>query len=160
MQTAIIDRDRIRQSLEDAFNEVLETMFFELPVDSPAGAAPVPGARGAEAAFTGETEGRRIQGRYQIAVEPPMLSRLAQDFLGLDELEPPGETQTTSVLSELANMLCGSTLSRLVPEARLRIAPPQPAGLDALVAACAEPWIETPLECGRMWVRVEVREDA
>jgi hypothetical protein len=172
MIESLQDQQRIRQSCLEALNEVLETMFFELPVDQPSGAPPSASSRAAAASFTGEIDGRSLSGAFQVAVEPPMLSRLAQDFLGLDEMEPPDESQSANVLCELANMLCGSTLSRLEPEARLRIAPPRtvdlspeplavsPQPAESNLTPRASAWIDTPLECGTLWVRLEVREDA
>jgi hypothetical protein len=163
MIASLQDQQRIRRSCLEALNEVLETMFFELPVDEPSGAPPSASSRAAAARFTGEIDGRPLAGSFQVAVEPPMLSRLAQDFLGLDEMEPPDESQTANVLCELANMLCGSTLSRLEPEARLRIAPPQtsdvtPESAEVEPGPLSSAWIDTPLECGTLWVRLEVRE--
>lgn len=165
MTTASLDSRQIRAACQEALAEVLETMFFELPVDEPAGLAPPAEATTVVARFLGQIGDGIFEGRFRVAIDEPMLYRLTQDFLGLDELEMPEASQTLSVHRELANMLCGSTLSRLSPEAHLRIAPPEalPPGSAEPVpgpGVRTSPWIDTPLECGRLWVKVEVWEAA
>ena len=56
--------------------------------------------------------------------------RSAADFLGVDEGELTGH-QVGEVVCELANMICGSVLSRMESAATFRIAPPK-------LADCAE----------------------
>lgn len=159
MAAALLEEDRVRSACQEALIEVLETMFFELPVEEPAQREPQEAARRALARFTGELEQQGLAGWLQVAIDPPMLSRLTQDFLGLDEMEAPGEEQTASVLGELANMLCGSTLSRLEPEARLRIATPEPDA-ETPPGTPVSGWMELPLECGSIWVRLAVQRGA
>lgn len=139
-----------------AILEVLETMFFELPADEGQCAAPRSGVRSAVVQFAGT-----MPGLLRVAIEPHMLSRLTQNFLGLDELEPPSIAEERQVLCELANMLCGAALSRFEPDGRLSIGSPEETALnpqEEAIAAASLPWIRSPLECGDIWVHLEIAE--
>jgi hypothetical protein len=116
----------------EASLEVLETMFFELPLEEP---SPVQ----APAPYHGS-----LEGTLEVAVARPSSARLAAAFLGLESGEA-GEVEQRQVAMELANMLCGATLSRLEPDGRLKIEQPR-------IVGTAEPeskaWMNLALEDG------------
>ena len=137
----------LRSACHQAVLEVLETMFFELPLDTPLNtSSPAPSGCCATARFEGS-----ITGALTVVLTANAPQRLAASFLGLDD-EEAGPAEWQSVVIELANVLCGATMSRMEPAGRLRIeqpvllpVPPTPAG----------PWLSFALECGRLEVHVE-----
>jgi hypothetical protein len=126
----------IHTALEAAVGDVLETMCFTSVLASSEKAI----AASAEPAFTAELhfEGHAT-GDFRLAV-PVKLARLVTScFLGRDEAEV-SDCQAGEVVCELANMICGSVLSRLDSKAIFHITHPEltvseaAAGFDA--AAC------------------------
>jgi hypothetical protein len=85
-----------------------------------------------------------LEGTLEVAVARPSSARLAAAFLGL-ESDEAGEVEQRQVAMELANMLCGATLSRLEPDGRLKIEQPR-------IVGTAEPeskaWMNLALEDG------------
>jgi len=139
----------LREASIQAALEVLETMFFEIPVEGPQesdGAST--SSLCALATFTGSAEGLLV-----VSLTPPALERLSASFLGLEEPEI-SESQAAGVLCELANMLCGSTLSRLDPGARIAIAPPRLVHSDQV---SSRGWLRFPLECGSLAISLTYR---
>lgn len=131
---------QVRQACRSALLEVLETMFFELPVselevvEQQAGESCL-----IRAGFHGSADGA-----MQLAISCGICGRLAASFLGKEEDEVScGERCSTA--RELANMLCGASLSRLQPHGRMSIETPEP-----IEAADREsgPWLRYPLEGG------------
>ena len=105
--------------------EVLETMFFSTaePVEC------LPGPQQddwitATVGFRGEHSGK-----FWVTLSPELARSMAAGFLGeeADELTVDVETQ---VGCELANMICGGVLSRLYPDTRPRIGPPERSTAD------------------------------
>lgn len=145
MQGAKLDRAEVRQALEGAVLEVLETMCFEFPADEPEpGGIPDEDTVRAEARFEGS-----LRGVLHVALSGDAPRRLAAAFLGLEE-EQVGEREILLMASELANMLCGATMSRLEPHGRLRIAPPEAVRGGPL---CQDGgWLRFPLEAGEVAV--------
>lgn len=137
----------LRSACHQAVLEVLETMFFELPVDAPlVSSSPAPSGTSAAARFGGS-----LTGALTLVLAGTAPQRLAASFLGLDDAEI-GPAEWQSVVVELANVLCGATMSRLEPAGRLRI--DQPVLLP--VPPCPEgPWLGFTLECGRLDVHVQ-----
>lgn len=132
--------------------EVLETMFFELPLaplreDSPP--ADVPGAA---VEFSG-TRG----GRLAVRLDTAAARRLAASFLGREDERTVTGPEIELVVLELANMLCGVTLSRIEPQGRFQIAAPR---LESCAPEEAGPWLVAPLESGRVAVRLRCGEAA
>jgi hypothetical protein len=100
----------------NAATEVLETMFF---VDVLPEGGPEDGASmlSAELQFQG-----RVSGRFGVRVPLPGGRVMAANFLGSEQAS---EVQAGQVLCELANMLCGSVLSRIEEEARFELGHPE-----------------------------------
>jgi CheY-specific phosphatase CheX len=130
----------LRHACRQAVLEVLETMFFEVPLEED---IPSPehetDALIALARFDGS-----IEGWLCVAISQSCAGPLAAGFLGLDE-EETGEDERRSMLIELTNIVCGATLSRLDPSGRLHIHQPVLVESPHL---CDVPWLRFPLACG------------
>lgn len=111
-------------ALDTAVKEVLERMFF-VETEDAADSRPAAGADtvAVRLAFEGEPSGW-----LRLQVAPPLARSLAADFLGMHEGEVSA-SQVESVVCELANMICGSLLSRVESKTTFRLCPPsrQPA---------------------------------
>jgi CheY-specific phosphatase CheX len=84
------------------------------------GAAPVPaGGLAARVAFRGSPSGA-----FTIAIDSSAARSLAAGFLAAEETEL-SPTRTGEVVCELANMICGSVLSRLEPDAAFELLHPE-----------------------------------
>lgn len=130
----------VQQACRSALLEVLETMFFELPVEEIEEVpAPAEGSCLVKAGFHGS-----LDGMLQLALSCPTCVRLAAAFLGTDEAEI-GEAERCNTAKELANMLCGASLSRLRPSGRLSIETPSAISEPEPDSG---PWLRFPLEGG------------
>ncbi|MEP7366242.1 MAG: chemotaxis protein CheX [Acidobacteriota bacterium] len=127
----VFDAMRLREEahvakcLQEAAEEVLETMFF-LTVDREVEWEEVSGKEHhyAEMDFQGAAEGR-----LELAVSEDLAPVLASGFFGKDESElTPAEI--AAVICELANMLCGSVLSRLESGSLFQLGAPQMMATD------------------------------
>jgi len=109
------------EMLAAAAGEVLETMFFT-PVYGPAPAgASVSGPRmAARISFQGTPSGVLI-----LSVPEPAARALAANFLASEGDDPLPVSQLRGVVSELANMVCGSLLSRVESEEHFRLSSPE-----------------------------------
>ncbi|SRR5579871_229850 len=106
-------------------SEVLEGMFYtsplgDAPEDAPAGDISV------ALSFQGQPPGT-----FGLCTSPETGRKLAASFLGLDE-ESVTDEKNEEVLCELANMLCGSALSRIESNSIFALSQPkkEPAGSD------------------------------
>ena len=109
-----------QRALHDSVREVLEKMFFVEALDEPPGETDSPdGGLAVELTFEGSPSGA-LTLRVSIAAA----RQIAADFLGQDEsgLSP---AQVGEVVCELANMICGSVLSRVESTATFHLAPPR-----------------------------------
>jgi len=98
----------IQETLRLSAAEVVETMFFaELLGEAPAREDGLTAKLG----FHGGPSGV-----FTVEVSGCAARSLAAAFLALDEAEVSGE-HAAEVVCELANMICGSALSRLEPDA-------------------------------------------
>jgi CheY-specific phosphatase CheX len=114
-----VTEPEIRQALQDAVLDVLEKMFFATPLEEPDESGSPADGIAVELAFEGEPSGTLF-----LSMSTPAAGRIAADFLGLDESEV-STAQTTDVVCELANMICGSVLSRVESTVRFRLASPR-----------------------------------
>jgi CheY-specific phosphatase CheX len=103
----------------DSATEVLETMFFATVTGEPAPDAP--GGRWISAGLS--FQGGRA-GRFGVRTPVETGRKIAATFLGLEEDELT-DSQTGEVMCELANMVCGSALSRLDGRARFDLRHPE-----------------------------------
>jgi CheY-specific phosphatase CheX len=113
----VIEQD-LEQLLSGTVDSVLETMFFSIPLGP---AEPETGAEVLEArlAFHGSPSG--ILG---VCLSTPSARLLAAGFLGEDE-ETLTDSQPGEVVCELANMLCGTLVSRLENEETFDLTSPE-----------------------------------
>ncbi len=124
---------QVAESLALAASDVLETMFFcSVLAEVPVGTAP-PKAVAARLPFSGARSGvfsvRLTEGAAQV---------IAAGFLA-EETREPSQEQVAEVVCELANMMCGSVLSRLDRGAHFDLGSPalvDSAELSAPEAVC------------------------
>ena len=109
------------EMLTAASGEVLETMFFTeiRGIASERGAAAESGL-GARLRFEGTPSGV-----LTVRVSEPALRGLAANFLASEPDEDAADPQLELVMAELANMICGSLLSRVKTETQFRLLSPE-----------------------------------
>jgi hypothetical protein len=106
-----------------AVEEILEIMYFQTVLASAEGTAP-PNADSDGPSLTAEVrfQGNR-SGRFRVGVPIKLARLLGAAFLGRDEAEV-SDSDAAEVVCELANMICGSVLSRLERQATFEITHP------------------------------------
>ena len=111
----------IREALQASVNEVLEKMFFVETLGESLRPTEDPndGEIGVALTFQGMPSGS-----FLLRVTPRAARQIAADFLGIDEAEV-SDVQTSEVVRELANMICGSVLSRVESSAVFQLAAPR-----------------------------------
>ncbi len=142
------DRTEVKRQLTAAAEEVLETMFFaSIEESSTDGATHESTDRiGAAVSFHGTCEGR-----LAITLDRDAAQSLAASFFGDGEDGNCGDTgECASVMAELANMVCGSMLSRLEKKAIFCLETPEAVPVGAEVRG----WIETNLVLGNGLLRL------
>lgn len=116
----------LEQTLVESATEVLETMFFSTVI----GGA-VPEASGEPAHSTEPRASAQLSfrgnpsGGFRVSLPLACGRKMAASFLGLEE-ESVSDRQVSEVICELANMLCGSVLSRLERETLFELSSPEP----------------------------------
>jgi CheY-specific phosphatase CheX len=106
--------------LRGAAEQVLETMFFAAVSPEAPEAAGEPRVA-ARLSFRGEPSGT-----FAVSLSEAAARAIAANFVGAekeDDLEP---ARVAEVVAELANMICGSVLSRLESESEFDLGPPEP----------------------------------
>lgn len=122
--------EAVRQLLSDSAQNALETMFFTTPDRISVELARPDG----ELIAASLTLQGAPPGRFGMIVSAPAARTIAGNFLGsADEAKLP-LSQVSGVIGELANMICGTMLSDLEPEANFDISEPATA-----FAAASEP---------------------
>ena len=142
-----------RQALRDSVDEVLEKMFFaqtlgEVPGADEAGDSPAD-TIAVELTFEGEPSGSLC-----LRLTADAAREIAADFLGMEGAEI-SIGQISEVVRELANMICGSVLSRVESAATFRLGVPRivTAGEEcagSLWTTC----YRVPLSHGRLTVKI------
>jgi Chemotaxis phosphatase CheX len=112
-------RTDVQQIFLESASEVLETMFFTGVAEEDSEEGCGDSLMCAELAFRGSPSGR-------FGVRTPVATGrlVAASFLGLEAAEV-SEAQIGDVVCELANMFCGSVLSRLEAGARFELMHPE-----------------------------------
>ena len=107
--------------LQPAFTEVLETMFFTSVLDNGAcrGVPKDTAAVSSRLTFRGDPSGV-----FEIGITSDAARSLAAGFLGEDE-QDLSEGRAGEVVCELANMLCGSVLSRIGSDFTFELSHPE-----------------------------------
>ena len=110
----------VKEVLAECTEEVLEQMFFVRPLSEPAqDESAEPPHIMAELNFEGEPSGS-----FSLSVSPAAARSIAADFLAEEE-NILSEQQVEEVICELANIICGSVLTRLESRITFRLASPQ-----------------------------------
>jgi CheY-specific phosphatase CheX len=111
----------MHQALADSVREVLGKMFYVNLSDDAADAGRGPGseALAARLIFDGDPPGS-----FRLDLDVTLAQRAAAGFLYEDPAELTRE-QIHDVICELANMICGSALSRIESTATFRLAKPE-----------------------------------
>lgn len=109
------------EMLVEATGEVLETMFFT-GVYGPAQAAAAAAEPrvAARLSFEGTPSGA-----LTLSVSEPAMRALTANFLASDQDDALPSSQLGCVVCELANMICGSLLSRVKTEEHFRLSAPE-----------------------------------
>jgi CheY-specific phosphatase CheX len=144
----MVSSDQLQQIFLESASEVLETMcFVGVLGDTQSGEAdPV----SAELRFRGNPSGY-----FGVRMAPETAKLIAANFLG-KETEEITDADMEQVLGELANMVCGSVLSRVEAGARFALSHPVilPAGHGSVYPEAVQSTLE--LEEGLMviWMAV------
>lgn len=107
------------QVLSDSAADVLESMFFTAPEGESEPDNPTGPSISARLPFSGKTPGR-----FGVRIPLETARKIAASFLGVEE-DAVAEAQIGEVICELANMLCGSVLSRLEKDCRFELSKPE-----------------------------------
>jgi CheY-specific phosphatase CheX len=108
------------RALRDSVREVLEKMFFVQPLDAPFQDTETAGGDVAvKLTFDGSPSGA-----LTLCVSHSAARQIAADFLGADQADL-SSSQIHEVVCELANMICGSVLSRVESTATFRLSKPE-----------------------------------
>lgn len=113
-----VTEQNYHEMLSQTAESILETMFFTVPLGpaEPETENPVVKAR---LAFHGNPSGQ-----LEVCLSETCARQLASDFLGEAE-ETLTDTQPGEVVCELANMLCGSLVSKLEKREKFDLSSPE-----------------------------------
>jgi CheY-specific phosphatase CheX len=126
-----VTKTELRHALEECTATVLEKMFFVQPVDAGA-----PAFAGSDSDLICAVEfGGDPSGRLALRVSIGAARSIAADFLGEDEGAISG-FQVGQVICELANIICGSVLSRIEGGTTFRL--DSPRLLSTWKSSCAD----------------------
>jgi hypothetical protein len=141
--------------IPECCSEVLDAMYFttllgSVPLDAVPDCRPDADAHAFSLCFVGD-----ISGRFGLHLEQATARTLAANFLGEAEADV-SSTQVSEAVGELANMLCGSLMSRVEGEHSFALSHPE-AGLlapcddgDLLVSL-----LETDIGIITIWILIE-----
>ncbi|HEY7392072.1 MAG TPA: chemotaxis protein CheX [Bryobacteraceae bacterium] len=113
----------LERALTECTEQVLEQMFFVQPVEEPVPQqSPQAGDSShisVDVGFSGEPSGRLL-----LRISKPAARSIAADFLAEDEAVL-SEQQVGEVICELANIICGSVLTRVESRTSFRLGSPR-----------------------------------
>ena len=115
----------IHDALQEAVHEVLETMFFVRELEDGAELSAAPDLA-AQLNFEGDPGGC-----LTLILAGHAARAVAADFLGAEE-DDLSDLQVEEVACELANMICGSVLSRTESETRFCLSSPHVVAVDQI----------------------------
>lgn len=120
--------------MTEAAIETLETMFFAVPDSISESASRPDGALIAVSlSFHGSPDGH-----FSLLVSEPLARTLAANFIGCEEADV-APLQVTSVAAELANMICGTALTKIESDASFDLAAPETIRISRAEPAPAAP---------------------
>ena len=114
----MVRSDQLQQIFIESASEVLETMFFVGALGESSEPPVAADLVSAELIFNGAPSGR-----FGVQMPPLTAKLIASNFLG-KEAEDITEAEPGQVTGELANMICGSVLSRVEASARFELLHP------------------------------------
>lgn len=125
---AEIDRVLAAREVVDPFAELLatsaekalETMFFTSLIQPPDCVSTIP----PDCIWVRVPFACELPGCLQLGVEPRAARAFAANFMGID-FDEPSEEQVEQTVCELANVICGSLLSKLESQHGFQILPPE-----------------------------------
>jgi CheY-specific phosphatase CheX len=115
----------LEASLLSSATDVLESMYFTSVTGASAGSIPGPGLA-ARLEFRGE-----LSGEFLLRMNLETARLLAANFFGEEE-SAVSETAIEDTVGELANMICGSVLSRMETESHFKLSHPSVARAEDL----------------------------
>lgn len=99
--------------------QVLETMFFLAPEETEGKQGPKEQVT-AYLAFHGA-----CAGNFRLQLSPSLAHYIACNFVGALDPSEVSQPQAEAVIGELANMICGATLSKAAPHALFALGTPE-----------------------------------
>jgi CheY-specific phosphatase CheX len=153
MERIEMESTEVQTALAEAVEEVLETMCFAMVLSSSETAIPAPAGSDPVHAML-RFEGTP-SGVFHLSIPVALARAAGSGFLGRDE-EEISDLEATEVVCELANMFCGSVLSRLEKETIFHLSSPVLVTGDAgfpFVGAGISRWFE--LEGGTLAVNLD-----
>jgi CheY-specific phosphatase CheX len=123
-----VQSEQIAVALGDAAQTVLETMFFMMAE----GEAEPMFAPDADLMRTAMTFNGHWTGTFEVRTPVACAHMIAQSFVGADDEMTP--ENVSEVMCELANMVCGSTLSNLANDRIFDLSKPQVCAAEEHVA--------------------------
>lgn len=144
-----LSEPRLAGCAGEAVERAIAEMFFEGLIEPAALNAGAPdGGRAARAVVRGT-----LTGMVDVHWDARAEASLASNFLGAADAGELTDEARQTVLCELANICCGSLLSRLDPGGRFDIETPR------LVAEpLGGPWLRFVLECGVVCLAARLEE--
>jgi hypothetical protein len=147
----------VEQTLREAAQFVLETMFFAESEPAAAQELPTDGQVGVQLSFDGQRRGRLV-----IQMPGAQARGLAGAFEGFPDADAVPAEAVEHVTAELANMVCGATLARLDPDGLFTLHSPS-LTCDFPVAAgepiVSECWLQVPyIADGLMYLALALEE--
>lgn len=121
--------EALAHALEASTADVLEKMFFIRGLGVVENEVPESGVT-AHLTFEGDPPGW-----LTLRITAPAARSIAADFLGAEEAEL-SDREVGEVVSELANVICGSALSRVETKSTFRLATPRIFGPDEVPGGC------------------------
>jgi len=119
-----MEPNEIQAAMAVAVEEVLETMCFASVLASAEGAAPPEADDGSPAITTALHFEGSPSGEFRLGVPVKLARVVGAGFLGREETDV-SDSQAEEVVCELANMICGTVLSRLESKATFQITHPE-----------------------------------
>jgi CheY-specific phosphatase CheX len=153
-----VEKNEIQPALASAVEEVLETMCFAGVLASAEGNVPPQADAGSPVVTAALHFQGNSSGGFRMGVPAKLARVVAGGFLGREETEVT-DSQAGEVVCELANMICGSVLSRLESSATFQITHPELAPPErgaSLENAGASRWFD--LGDGILTVSLELQQ--
>jgi CheY-specific phosphatase CheX len=134
-------------------SEVLDAMYFTSVLETSACESPVQAIDPKDSAFSLHFSGE-ISGDFALHMGPAMARSLASNFLGEEE-DTLSPAEVGEVAAELANMLCGSVVSRLPCATKFILSSPRPMPSLPEAAGALVTRLDTDYGAITLWVAVE-----